>query len=107
MAELPQDLTDRIAREENEQDRAAVNKYIVNPVKGAAKKLYENIMGTEEQNAAAEASEIERARKNPKGNEAKFRKAMGKPFSSGGKVSSASKRGDGCAQRGKTKGRIV
>ena len=28
-------------------------------------------------------------------------------YSSGGKVSSASKRGDGCAQRGKTKGRMV
>ena len=29
------------------------------------------------------------------------------PFKSGGKVSSASKRADGCAQRGKTKGRMV
>lgn len=28
-------------------------------------------------------------------------------YSKGGKVSSASKRGDGCAQRGKTKGRMV
>ena len=32
---------------------------------------------------------------------------MGKPFKRGGKVSSASGRADGCAQRGKTKGRIV
>jgi hypothetical protein len=39
--------------------------------------------------------------------EGKFRKATGKPFKSGGKVSSASKRGDGIAQRGKTKGRFV
>jgi hypothetical protein len=30
-----------------------------------------------------------------------------KKMSAGGKVSSASKRGDGCAQRGKTKGRMV
>lgn len=29
------------------------------------------------------------------------------PFKSGGKVSSASKRADGCAVRGKTKGRMV
>ena len=30
-----------------------------------------------------------------------------KKMASGGKVSSASSRGDGCAQRGKTKGRMV
>lgn len=29
------------------------------------------------------------------------------PFKAGGKVSSASSRADGCAQRGKTKGRMV
>ena len=69
-------------------------------------KLKDNVMGTEEQNAAAEAREIERARRNPEGMEAKFRKATGKPFKSGGKVSSASKRADGCAQRGKTKGKV-
>jgi hypothetical protein len=33
------------------------------------------------------------------------RKAMG--YKSGGSVSSASKRADGCAQKGKTKGRMV
>jgi hypothetical protein len=32
---------------------------------------------------------------------------MGKPFAKGGNVSSASKRADGCAQRGKTKGRMI
>ena len=32
---------------------------------------------------------------------------MGKPFKKGGSVSSASSRADGCAQRGKTKGRMV
>lgn len=71
------------------------------------KRLKDNVMGTEEQNRMAEEREIERARKNPEGNEAKFRRATGKPFSSGGKVSSASKRADGCAIRGKTKGRMV
>jgi hypothetical protein len=32
---------------------------------------------------------------------------MGKAFAKGGSVSSASKRADGCAQRGKTRGKIV
>jgi hypothetical protein len=34
-------------------------------------------------------------------------KGLDKPFKAGGKVSSASKRADGCATKGKTKGRIV
>ena len=104
---LPQELVDEIARKENEEDRAAMNKYIVNPIKRAGKAIYENVMGTDEQNAEAEAREIARARANPQGNEAKFRKATGKPFKAGGKVSSASKRGDGCAIRGKTRGKMV
>jgi len=32
---------------------------------------------------------------------------MGKKFAKGGKVSSASARADGCAQRGKTRGMMV
>jgi len=32
---------------------------------------------------------------------------MGKPFKSGGSVSSASKRADGCATKGKTRGMMV
>jgi hypothetical protein len=35
------------------------------------------------------------------------RKAKAKPFAKGGSVGSASKRADGIAQRGKTKGRII
>lgn len=35
------------------------------------------------------------------------KKAAPKKMAKGGKVSSASRRGDGCAQRGKTKGRFV
>jgi hypothetical protein len=34
-------------------------------------------------------------------------KAIPKPYKSGGKVSSASKRADGCCTKGKTKGRFV
>ena len=37
----------------------------------------------------------------------KNRKPLFKKFKSGGKISSASKRADGCAQKGKTKGRMV
>ena len=69
--------------------------------------IKEALLGTEEQNREAEEREIERARRNPQGMEAKFRKATGKQFKSGGKVSSASKRADGCAVKGKTKGRII
>ena len=37
-----------------------------------------------------------------------YKRSGGKvSYKSGGKVSSASKRADGCAQRGKTKGRMV
>ena len=71
------------------------------------KKVYENVMGTPEQNAAADAREKARARANPEGYEAKFRDFVGEEYKKGGKVSSASKRGDGCAIRGKTKGRMV
>ena len=84
----------------------SVSEKAVDLVKGLGKRLKENVLGTEEQNRMAEEREIERARKNPEGNEAKFRKAMGKPFKSGGSVS-ASKRADGCATKGKTRGRIV
>ena len=103
MPNLPQDLTDRIAQEENMQDRAAV----AGPLKALGRSIKNAIVGSDEANAAAEAREIERARRNPEGMEAKFRKATGKPFKSGGKVSSASKRADGIATKGKTKGRFV
>ena len=79
---------------------------VTDVVKGAGKRLKDNVMGTKEQNMKAEADEKRRAQANPEGNEAKFRKMMGKKdeFKSGGTVrSSASKRADGCAIRGKTK----
>lgn len=86
---LPQDLTDEIARKENEEDKAAMNKYVVDPVKSVAKRLYENVMGTEEQNKAAQE---------------RMDKAKVVKKAKGGMISSASKRGDGCAIRGKTRG---
>ena len=79
----------------------------------ALNRLKTNVMGSAVDNELAAEQEAERARKNPAGNEAKFRKIMGKKkggsvgYKSGGKVSSASKRGDGCAIKGKTRGRMV
>ena len=72
-----------------------------------AKRLKDNVMGTEEQNRDAEMREKARAKANPEGYEAKYRDFMGKEYKKGGKVSSASKRADGCATKGKTKGRFV
>jgi hypothetical protein len=139
--ELPQDLTDRIAREENEADRAAMRKYLVEPVKAAGKRLYENVMGTPEQNKAAQermdkakgkkaggmvSSKLEKAGFYDKDKTKSERKKIvskvttkpqrlgmvekmfsAKKIKSGGTVSTASKRGDGCAIKGKTKGRMV
>jgi hypothetical protein len=83
----PQKLTDDIAKQENAEDLAALNKYIVGPVKKAGRRLYENIMGTPEQNKAAQE---------------RMDKSKGKK--AGGMIkSSASKRADGCAIRGKTR----
>jgi hypothetical protein len=59
-------------------------------VKGVGKRLKDNVMGTEKQNKEA-AESLRRA-----------------GYKSGGSVkSSASKRADGCAQRGKTRGKMV
>jgi hypothetical protein len=87
----PQKLVDDIAKQENTEDRAAVEKYVVEPVKKLGKRLYENVMGTPEQNKAAQE---------------RMDKAKGKK--AGGVIrSSASKRADGAAIRGKTRGRMV
>jgi hypothetical protein len=140
----PQKLTDDIAKQENAEDRAAMNKYVVEPVKKAGRRLYENVMGTPEQNRAAQErmdeakkkkdresirtdrspqyadSQMASTRKQLEEQAKAFKpeldkaskdydKATGKAkgMKKGGKVSSASSRGDGCAVRGKTKGRMV
>ena len=73
-----------------------------NPKKGVLQTLKDKVMGTDAQNKAAEEREKARAEANPESNEAKFRKAVGK--AKGGMIkSSASKRADGCAIRGKTR----
>lgn len=101
---------DKRAKAVNESVKDVIGGSATGPVGmlgSLAKRLKDNVMGTEAQNAAADAREKARARANPTGNEAKFRDFIGAEYKKGGKVSSASKRGDGCAQRGKTKGRMV
>jgi hypothetical protein len=67
--------------------------------------MYENVMGTPEQNAEAQKRMDERDKKNPDSTPAKINKAVktvtGKK--KGGYVSAA----DGIAQRGKTRGKMV
>jgi hypothetical protein len=73
--------------------------------KSIGRRMYENVMGTPEQNAEAQKRMDERDKKNPESTPAKINKVVktvtGKK--KGGYVSAA----DGCAQRGKTKGRMV
>ena len=99
--ELPQELTDRIAREENEADRATMDKYVVNPLKRGAKAIYENVMGTEEQNRKGQ----EMLDKQAKEGSGLAKLLGGKGMKSGGMT--ASKRADGCCIRGKTRGKMV
>jgi hypothetical protein len=83
----PDQIVADIDRKQNEEDLGNLNKYIVNPVKKAGRRLYENVMGTPEQNKAAQE---------------RMDKSKGKK--AGGMIkSSASKRADGCAIRGKTR----
>jgi hypothetical protein len=96
---------------------------IIETVKGApaaamaaGKKIYENVMGTPEQNRKA-AEEMKNYPPEQKFQKMKRSLGMGEEeskkkggkisYKSGGSVSSASKRADGCAVRGKTKGRMV
>ena len=72
-----------------------------NPKKGAIQTLKDKVMGTEEQNQAAKERMRKMDEKDPDSTQAKVNKALG--MKSGGKVSSASKRADGIAIRGKTR----
>jgi hypothetical protein len=64
-------------------------------------RLKDKVMGTKEQNEEAKERMRKMDEKNPDSTQAKVNKALG--MKSGGKVSSASKRADGCAIRGKTR----
>jgi hypothetical protein len=78
------------------------------------KKLKDNVMGTPEQNEKAKKEMAEQDAKNPDTTQAKVNRMIDKikpaapvKKAKGGMVGSASKRADGCAQRGKTRGRMV
>lgn len=105
---MGKDITDRIAREENEADKAAFDKVTVNPIKRGLKAAKDYVMGTEEENRGAAERMKARDEANPDSTLAKMNKTLGYGgYKKGGLVSSASKRADGAAIRGKTKGRIV
>lgn len=84
---------------ENEETR----NLILNPLKRGAKYMKEKILGTEEQNRQGQEM-LDKQAKEGSG----IAKALGgKGMKSGGKVSSASKRADGCCVKGKTKGKYL
>jgi hypothetical protein len=133
----PNKIVADIDRKQNEEDLANLNKYVKEPAKAAFKKMKENLLGTDEQNQAAKERMRKMDEKSPDSTQAKINKILGmksggkikdptmtyqtysktgKPAgmktvtvkkASGGSVSSASKRADGCAIKGKTKGRMV
>ena len=82
---------------------------------GMLQDLKDKVMGTEEQNAKAKKEMAEQDAKNPDTTQAKVNRMVEKIKPSepvkkakGGMIkSSASKRADGCAVKGKTRGRIV
>jgi hypothetical protein len=87
------------------------------PKPGLMQRLKDNVMGTEAQNERARKEMAEQDAKNPDTTQAKVNRML-KPeekkkggkissYKAGGKVSSASKRADGCAVKGKTRGKIV
>jgi len=72
-----------------------------NPKRGVLQTLKDKVMGTKEQNEESAERMRKMDKKDPDSTQAKVNKALG--MKSGGKVSSASKRADGCAIRGKTR----
>jgi hypothetical protein len=65
-------------------------------------------MNDEERSPAErEARQMMKDRKAAKKADAAYNEAMPNPYKGGGKVSSASSRGDGCAVKGKTRGKMV
>jgi hypothetical protein len=74
-------------------------------VADTGKSLKDKIMGTKEQNEEAANRMRKMDEKNPDSAQAKVNKALG--MKKGGSVSSASKRADGCAVKGKTRGKMV
>jgi hypothetical protein len=122
----PDKIVADIDRQQNKEDLDNLNKYLVDPVKKAGKRLYENVMGTPEQNKVAQErmdrspkyanSQMDSTRKQLDDQAKAFKlerdkasedydKAIGKAKGkkAGGTIKSASSRADGCAVRGKTR----
>ena len=73
--------------------------------KSTARKMYEKVMGTPEQNEEAQKRMDAQDKKNPDSMPAKINKVV--KTVTGKKKGGYVKAADGCAQRGKTKGRMV
>jgi len=82
---------------------------MVPPVDRAVKTDEEDLTPTPEQTRRMmeQVNEEKQRAKMDKAYEEAAPRSMRRGFAAGGSVSSASKRADGCAQRGKTKGRII
>lgn len=103
----PKELTDSIAKQENEADKKAFDKFTIDPLKRGLTAIKDAVIGTPEQNKKAADERRAKNAANPDTFNAKLDKAVGMGgYKKGGSVS-ASKRADGCAVRGKTKGRMV
>jgi hypothetical protein len=125
--ELPQDLVDRLAREKNKEDREIVAAP-ARAIAEGAQKMYraatgknpdtgEKETGFRPRNIATTGDE-EMYDTNPvrspvdtgmgvRAPNMGKKSKVGKAMKSGGTVSSASKRADGCAIKGKTRGKMV
>lgn len=104
----PKELTDRIAREENMADKKAFNSMTIDPLKRGLTAIKDKIIGTPAQNQAAADKRRAANAANPNTFNAKLDSAVGMGgYKKGGSVGSASKRADGCAKKGKTKGKMV
>jgi hypothetical protein len=65
-------------------------------------------MATKEMSAAEKAARQEQAdRKMQEATDKAYEASRTTPYAAGGKVSSASKRADGCATKGKTRGKVL
>jgi hypothetical protein len=79
-----------------------------NMLEKAMTKTKEFFIGTPEQNKKAADEMKAQDKKNPESTQAKINKVTNySGYKKGGKVSSASSRADGCAQRGKTRGKMM
>jgi hypothetical protein len=120
--ELPQDMVDRLKQEENaanpmvklrdkifgpEKNTSGPYRGTYNPDKKRGEVLKDNMSTGEyfkdKKGFFTDTSGEDRAKK--RASELNAKEA--KPMRKGGMVSSASKRADGCAVKGKTKGRMV